>query len=245
MTTAPIPRPSATILVLRDDPFEVLMIERHAAQDFASALVFPGGVVDPGDSDESWLPHLTGAEGLSQQERALRIAAFRETFEETGLLLARRRDGTTIPEDHGASADFAALVRHHDAVLALDELVHFAHWITPEVNAKRYDTHFFLAAAPEQHAVRCDGNEAVEAVWVQPAEALQHASAGARKIVFPTRMNLSMLARHACRADAMEAARQSTVRTVLPRIEKRENGIAVVIPADAGYDQTEEFRPSR
>ncbi|MDF8335300.1 NUDIX hydrolase [Novosphingobium cyanobacteriorum] len=245
MTTAAPPRPSATILVLRDDPFEVLMIERHAAQDFSSALVFPGGVVDPGDGDESWLPHLTGAEDLSQQERALRIAAYRETFEETGLLLARLRDGTAIPEDRADIADFAAIVRHYDAVLALDDLVHFAHWITPEGNTKRYDTHFFLAAAPERHAVCCDGNEAVEAVWVRPAQALEHAASGARKIVFPTRMNLSVLARHADRADAMAVARQSTVHTVLPRVEKRENGIAVVIPTHAGYDQTEDFRPAR
>lgn len=235
------PRPAATILLVRDDPFEVLMIARHADQDFSSALVFPGGMVDPADADEAWLPHLSGTDGLSVRERALRVAACRETFEECGLLLARGRDGTPVAPGPFASADFGHLVRQHKAVLALDEFAYFAHWITPEGTARRYDTHFFLAPAPPGQTVCCDGTEAVEAIWVQPAEVLAQGAAGLRKILFPTRMNLAMLARHGSTAEAMAATRQRKVHTVLPRIEQRAHGRAVVIPADAGYDQTEEL----
>lgn len=241
----PMPRPAATLLVLRDDPFEVLMVSRHADQDFSSALVFPGGTVDASDADEDWLPHLSGAEGLSVTERALRIAALRETFEECGLLLARRRDGAALlpPDDQGRN--FRRAVAACDAVLALDDLVPFAHWITPEVNLRRYDTHFFLIRAPAGQLAHCDGSETVAVTWVNPAVALAQAREGRHKIVFPTRLNLGLLGRNVSIAQALAAARDRTIITVMPRIEKRVDGIAVVIPADAGYDQTEELRPTR
>src|SRR5215203_1183767 len=90
------PRPAATALLLRDDPFEVLMIRRHPEQYFASALVFPGGTVDESDRSDDWLPHVAGGAALSVEERALRIAAFRETFEETSILLARDDAGRHV-----------------------------------------------------------------------------------------------------------------------------------------------------
>src|ERR1700683_4491690 len=81
------PRLSATILLLCDNPFEVLMVKRHAKSYFSSALVFPGGVVDPEDAAPEWLSRVDGAEALSEQERACRIAACRETFEEAAILI--------------------------------------------------------------------------------------------------------------------------------------------------------------
>jgi len=236
------PRPSATMLILRDDPFEVLMVVRHADQDFSSAMVFPGGLVDLADSDPAWLPHITGADGLSDLERALRIAAMRETFEETGLFLGRGRDGQWL-DTVEAAGSFLDTVARAGAVLDLGQLVHFGHWITPELALRRYDTHFFLAAAPGGQIACCDGREAVEAVWLEPTVVLQQAQTGQRDLPFPTRLNVRRLAGSDTLADAMAKAAERTVFTVLPHMERRPGGVRVTIPEEAGYDETEEFRP--
>jgi len=245
MTIPSQPRLAATILIVKDDPFEVLMIARHADQDFSSALVFPGGLVDASDADDAWLPYISDTEGLPAEARALRIAAFRETFEECGLLLARRRDGALFDGPvPSAAASFRELVERCDVVLPLQDLVHYAHWITPEIVPRRYDTHFFLAQAPVGQVACCDGKEAVAVTWVQPQAVFAQAASGARKIIFPTRMNLGMLAQSSDVSSALAASRARTVHTVLPRVEKRETGTFMVIPEDAGYSETEELRPS-
>lgn len=242
-------RPAATILLVRDDPFEVLMIRRHPEQHFASALVFPGGMVDDSDRSEDWLPLLVGAEDMDVESRAFRIAAFRETFEEAAILLARDASGSAVacPVDQGlgTASDFRHVVQASGGKLWLDDLAHFGHWITPEPAAKRFDTHFFLAHAPADQEAVCDGGEAVELEWVAPSDVLARADAGERSILFPTRMNLRMLAQARDSAEAMHRTRARTVVTVLPRMEKREGGVAVVIPAEAGYGETENFHPRR
>ncbi|MDO7836379.1 NUDIX hydrolase [Sphingobium sp. HBC34] len=247
MTKDAHPRPSATILLVREAPFEVLMVSRHSDQDFSSALVFPGGIVDASDSSDDWMPHIIGAERYSTTERALRIAAFRETFEECGLLLARRRDGAPITITAERQTDFLTLIAQNDAVLTLDDLVPFAHWITPVQSPRRYDTHFFLAVAPTGQTACCDGTEAVAVEWISPAELVAEAEAGTgvRKVVFPTRMNLGLLARSNNVTDALAAARARPPFTVLPHIEKTDDGIVVRIPAEAGYGVTEERRTTR
>ncbi|TWH87053.1 hypothetical protein IQ25_01330 [Novosphingobium taihuense] len=221
------------------------MISRHAEQDFSSAMVFPGGIVDPSDHDETWLQNLHGDETLCAKERALRIAAFRETFEECGLLLARGPDGTHVDSVQHACSNFQHAVQEAGAVLHLDDLVHFAHWITPETNVRRYDTHFFLAVAPHRQEACCDGNEAMEVVWASPSQILEEAAAGKRKVVFPTRLNLELLAKSRTVAEALAAAKARKVITVLPRIEKRDGVTKVVIPPNAGYGRAEEHHATR
>lgn len=239
-----VPRPAATILVVRDDPFEVLMIRRHKNQSFSSALVFPGGTVDDSDGSDDWLPLLVGAERLAPRQRALRVAAFRETFEESAMLLARRHDGSWIDTPEcDRTAPFIETVRASGARLLLDDLVPFGHWITPAGAPKRFDTHFFLCAAAPDQVARCDGSEAVALEWATPASILDRAAAGETSILFPTRMNISRLAESDNVAQALAAARQRPVFTVEPRTEKREGGMAVVIPAEAGYPETENFHP--
>lgn len=238
-----VPRAAATVLVLRDDPFEVLMVRRHAAQTFSSALVFPGGLVDEADRDEAWLPLVVGAETLSTEQRALRIAGFRETFEEASLLLARTADGAPVACPPQPTGDFRALVAASGGQLWLDDLVAFGHWITPEGAPKRFDTHFFLARAPHGQDAICDGGEAVELEWAAPGDIVARANAGEQSILFPTRMNLSRLAQSADAESALAAARERPVFTVLPRVERREGGMAVMIPAEAGYGETENFHP--
>src|ERR1700729_2652467 len=147
------PRPASTILLLRDSvatrgEVEVFMMVRHYEIDFNSgALVFPGGSVDKGDQEIIADPALySGAEGLDAADLSFRIAAIRETFEESGILLARPRGSKALVDARRAGeieaarrADlcegkttFSAVVADNGMVLALDALIPYAHWITPE-----------------------------------------------------------------------------------------------------------------
>ncbi len=248
------PRPAATVMLLRDgaDGLEVFMQVRHDAIDFASgALVFPGGRIDTGDHEIAERPELCpGPEGLDAMAMAFRVAAIRETFEECGILLARPRgdDALIAPArlqeiEAGQRAElchgdvrFADILDSEGLVLATDLLVPFAHWITPANQAKRYDTRFFLAAAPADQVGAHDGLEAVDLVWLNPRRGREAVERGEYKMVFPTHMNLKKLGRSNTLADAMEAARAAAIVTVEPVLVKHENGIRQLrIPPEADY----------
>ena len=245
-------KPAATILLLRDQPaFEVLMVKRHHQIDFASgALVFPGGKSHRGDQDPAWAGHVLGWEAHEPEQRALRIAAIREVFEEAGILLARRADGAPIggeacPMDVRQAVDagttpFLEVVRDLGARLDLDALTAFARWITPVVVPKRFDTWFYVVRAPDDQLAACDGRETVDAEWIAPGEALRLAAAGERKVIFPTRMNLKLLAEASDAADAVRRAAARNLVTVQPQVQERAHGRVLVLPPDAGYGVVEE-----
>ncbi len=250
MNDVPEPRPASTILLLRDgrQGLEVFMVRRHHAIDFASgALVFPGGKVEPGDR----LPgDGDGKEGESG-DRSFRIAAIRECFEEAGMLLARR-DGVLIgreemidlraryaPALEAGECTMAALAAAERLSFATDMLTPFAHWITPEILAKRFDTRFYLASSPVDGELSHDGHENVDSLWIRPAEALKRAEAGELTIVFATRMNLEMLARTDDVASAIAAARARPLRAILPRVDRSGSEPVLRLPKDAGYSVTE------
>lgn len=237
---AAIPVPASTVLLLRDgaEGLEVLMITRHTASGFAAgALAFPGGKLDP--EDETLAP----ASLAGPPPGAFRVAAVRETYEETGLLLARRPGAASLlAHDDVAGlprAGFANLVAEARLELALDLLVPYAHWITPVDSPKRFDTHFFLAPVPEGQRPIADQRETHGLSWVRPAEILAAAEAGRASLVFATRMNLRRLAASASVADALEAARARPVATVCPEIVKRPDGTYFCIPEAAGYGGSE------
>ncbi len=257
----PVPRLSSTLLMLRAGTGapEVLMVKRHYEIDFAAgALVFPGGKATEGDSDPGWDGSVDGDPGDGVQ-RAAKIAAVREAFEEAGLLFARpeaaRGPGRPLvsadvaqrlapcrePLDRGEMS-FLALLREHGLVLALDRLIHFGHWITPVIMPKRFDTHFYLAVAPEGQAAGHDGRETTDAVWLTAAAALAEEAAGRATVIFPTRMNLVKLAAAASLADAEERFSGAPVVTVLPQPGRSPDGQpCLYIPAEAGYGHTMEL----
>jgi 8-oxo-dGTP pyrophosphatase MutT (NUDIX family) len=240
-------KPAATILLLRDDPtFEVLMVKRHHQIDFASgALVFPGGKSHAGDHDPEWAEHVQGWDAYDADQRGLRIAAIREVFEEAGILLANRRDGAPMsgeacPMDVRQAVDsgatrFIDVLSGLDARLDLAALTVFARWITPPLTPKRFDTWFYAVNAPAEQRAACDGRETVDAEWIAPSEALRLAAAGERKVIFPTRMNLQLLAEASNAEDAVARAAARTVVTVQPQIQQRDGGRVLVLPPDAGY----------
>jgi 8-oxo-dGTP pyrophosphatase MutT (NUDIX family) len=251
-------RPAATIVLLRDgsDGLEVFMLVRHHAIDFASgALVFPGGRVEERDHALAGNAALCpNPDGLDIESMAFRLAAIRETFEECGVLFACPAqtatliDGETLRKVEGTHrAALAAGQIGFDAVLtsyglrpAVDLLTHFAHWITPRNQPKRYDTHFFLAEAPAEHLAEHDGAESVDSLWITPRQVLTDTASGRFKLVFATQMNLMKLANFKTTSEALAAAREASVITVLPEVTKIDGTRRVLrIPIEAGYGAAE------
>lgn len=237
------PRLAATMVLVRDDPFEVLLVRRHAKAVFASALVFPGGAVDVDDYDDDWIPLLGSGADLPREERAIRIAAIRETFEETALLLATPPGGGEIAQPARRDDPFRDVVRASGGLLMLADVHPFGHWITPEVAPRRFDTHFLLARAPVgQHPIP-DGGETVGLEWASPAATVERARGDGQSIIFPTLLNLMRLAESSDTASAVEAARIRPPFTVLPQVELRAGVRVAVIPEEAGYGITEHPAP--
>ncbi|MGZ5872960.1 MAG: NUDIX hydrolase [Bradyrhizobium sp.] len=259
------PRPASTILLLRDgagatgDPYdnsrggiEVFMMVRHYEIDFNSgALVFPGGSVDKGDQEIIANPALySGGEGLEESALSFRIAAIRETFEESGILLARPRGSKALVDAKRAAAieadsraalsegktTFPKVLTDNGMQLALDELVPYAHWITPEGMPKRFDTWFFLAAAPPEQVGAHDGKESTDSIWLSPREAVAGGESGRFKLPFPTTRNLIKLGKQPNVKAALEDSRGKPIVTVMPVMTRLNGGRQLRIPLEAGYD---------
>jgi 8-oxo-dGTP pyrophosphatase MutT (NUDIX family) len=241
---------AATILIIRDGDqgLEVLMVERHANIGFAGgALVWPGGRIDGADYDGGWLEAATGLETLDDKdERASRIAAIREAYEECGLLLATR-DGAPVGKDADSLTHmrqrvdrdatlFQPLVRGHGLKLSIEELHPFARWIPPPALHKRFDTRFYLARVPEGQSPVQDGTEAVDIIWIRPRDALDQLKAGARKIIFPTARNLELLAL----SDRVETAFTDLAGRAQGIVQPIVEGNVLKIRTDLGYPVTEE-----
>jgi 8-oxo-dGTP pyrophosphatase MutT (NUDIX family) len=239
-TPEPVPvRPAATVMLVRDaDPgIEVFMLRRTLKAVFGSGMyVFPGGKVETHDGDDV--------------ERAHRLAAIRECFEEAGVLLARDPAGHTITDGHPALAerlgvhdgtvDLLELCAQHGLTPAVDEMVWVAHWITPKgEGARRFDTRFYLVPAPAgQHSVH-DDDETIASMWVAPADALAQAAAGELTMMPPTVRNLEFLAGFDTVATVMAAAHQlPTPPCILPKIVFRDGAIVgIKLPGEPGYDE--------
>jgi 8-oxo-dGTP pyrophosphatase MutT (NUDIX family) len=258
MTEAVVPRLASTILLLRDSAatageIEVFMMVRHYEIDFNSgALVFPGGSIDKGDQEIIARPELySGGEGLDAGALSFRIAAIRETFEESGILLARPAGSKTLIDAKRASEieaanraalcegkiSFLKVLSDNGLLLALDELVPYAHWITPEGVPKRFDTWFFLAAAPPEQVGAHDGKESTDSIWLSPREALAGGDSGRFKLPFPTTRNLIRLGKQKSVDAALADSRGRKIVTVMPVLTKLAGGGRQLrIPLEAGYD---------
>lgn len=243
--------PSATVLLLRDGPagLQVFMVARHQETvSFAGALVFPGGKVDAADASPALLHRCRGADPADPL-LAFRCAAVREAFEECGVLLAARAGAdrplpaAELPALEArwrqplarGETTLEVLCRDEDLVLLTDLLVPFSHWVTPRGRPRIFDTHFFLAPAPDDQVALHDGGEVTDSFWIEPSRAFAEAEAGSHTLVFPTRMNLRMLAESATEAAALESARRRPVVTVRPVMRPHAEGHVLNIPAEAGY----------
>jgi 8-oxo-dGTP pyrophosphatase MutT (NUDIX family) len=256
------PRPASTVLLLRergagpDDQgrggIEIFMMVRHHQIEFSSgALVFPGGSVDAGDNEIIARRELySDREGLDDAALSFRIAGVRETFEESGILLARPRGSDDLVDAKRAAeiasrsraalsegkTSFLKVVEDNGLILALDTLVPYAHWITPEGMSKRFDTWFFLAAAPPNQLGAHDGKESTDSIWLSPREAVAGGESGRFKLPFPTTRNLIRLGKQTNVKAALEDAKGRLVVTVMPVMTRLNGGRQLRIPKEAGYD---------
>lgn len=246
---------SSTVMLLRDGAagLEVLMITRHAETAFAGgALVFPGGRLDEADSASALMGSCRAFPGATPEQMVLRVCGIRETFEEARILLARRRGSEKLLGDDeraaiegrlaarfGRMPGFTELVVEGGIELATDLLVPFAHWITPRIRPRRYDTHFFLASAPARQEAQHDGHEAVASVWVSPSAAAADGAAKRVKMIFATRFNLLKLAHNRDTESALAMARADTIVTVCPEYRDTPEGTMWCIPIEAGYGVAE------
>jgi 8-oxo-dGTP pyrophosphatase MutT (NUDIX family) len=236
--------PAATVVIFRRDPAggpaQLLMVERSAAMRFAGgAAVFPGGRVD--DADFDFAVRLGASEPEARDELAHRIAAVRETIEETGLVIGvRERASVTqarearalLLEEIGLEATLAKM----DWTPDLGALVPFARWRPKHKHMRVFDTRFYLADLGTGAVdVLVDDTENTHLFWASAADALQYADSGRIKIIFPTRRNLERLAQFTSFAETCAHAEAVPVQTITPFMVERGGKPWLAIPEDAGY----------
>jgi 8-oxo-dGTP pyrophosphatase MutT (NUDIX family) len=250
------PRQAATVLLLRDGGpgLEVYLLRRTRGMPFAGGMTaYPGGGVDDrdGDIDIAWVgpPPADWATAFGCDERIARelvCAAVRETFEEAGVLLAGAPAGTdgpaVVPDVSGddweaqrqallsRELSLAELLAERELALRADLLRPFAHWVTPEIEPRRYDTKFFAAALPVGQEARHVSGEADEASWLTPALALAEMSAGTRPMLPPTTHTLGQLEPFADVAAALAGSPPQPLHPITPRFEKDADGSWAVLP---------------
>jgi 8-oxo-dGTP pyrophosphatase MutT (NUDIX family) len=254
------PRPAATIVLLRDaaEGMELLLMRRSRSAGFVpGAYVFPGGRVDGADAMPAVIERLDGLTVQSAETRlelpdaeppaiAYYLAALREAFEETGILVGIRSDGSAPPtaaEDEGVDqirdqlmsddVSFADAISRLQCRIAGDAIEYIAHWITPLPEPRRYDTRFFAAKVRPGSTPIADPREMTDAVWIAPQEALDRCDAGDLPMVFPTIKTIEQLAKYERADDALSGFAGEPVRTILPTLVITPTGVGVEIDEDA------------
>lgn len=236
--------PAATLVIFRraenGGPPQLLLVQRSKTMRFAGgAAVFPGGRVD--DADRALARELGAATPDDEAELAARIAAVRETLEETGLAL-----GVEQRPDHAAAlraramllerGELGAVLAAMGWTLALDALVAFARWRPKHREIRVFDTRFYLADLGTGAVdLQVDDTENTHLFWASAADALAMADRGEIKIIYPTRRNLERLALFDSFADACRQVQEVPVRMITPFMAERDGAPWLLIPADAGY----------
>lgn len=235
--------PAATVIVVREPGEgrapELLMVERAQGMAFAGgALVFPGGRIDEEDR--------TLAAALAFEDAAERVAAIRETVEETAIPvgldpLPSRDEALSLQRDLAAGRPLFQLLAEHRLTLAPETLVPLARWV-PKFHAKRrFDTLFFLAAAPPgDWQPNAQPGECTGAFWVTAAEVLKRDRAGEAQLIFPTRRTLERLAQHSSFAAMAADAKAHTIEPITPWVEDSKGERFIAIPDDIGFPVTRE-----
>lgn len=254
-------KPSATVVVARDgaEAPQLLLVRRRAGDAFGDSFTFPGGVVD---RDENAAHRFCSGMSAEEANRELGVteggldyfsAAIRELFEETGILLARREDGTWA-EDGGAYPElrrqvdkcelaWASFLRQQRLCMAADALHYFAWWETPGAMPKRWTTRFFVAALPPGQCACHDGHEVTDHCWLSASEAKALVQNGDLPMPFPTLRNIEMLERFqsvAALVDWASRLPKADICRIEPSLVVSNGRRVPVIPGDAGHPGSEE-----
>ena len=244
-------RDAATVILLRDGAAgpEAYLLRRVRGMAFAAGMtVFPGGAVDRRDADVdvAWVgpPAAAWAEAFDADEplaRALVCAAVRETFEESGVLLAGpsgdevcATDGPEWERDRVAlerrELSLAELLARRGLVLRADLLRPWAHWLTPVGEPRRYDTRFLVAALPEGQRTRDVTSEADVVEWVRPEDAVVQARTGVRTMMPPTIVTCEQIAEYGSVAAILNAAESREITRVRPELGRDPSGVTATLP---------------
>jgi 8-oxo-dGTP pyrophosphatase MutT (NUDIX family) len=264
-----IPTDASTVMLLRTCPdagsrdIQALMVCRNRKSSFVPGYyVFPGGVVDPGDSDSGFDRLIRGMDrsganrvldDMRHPDQALGawVAGIRETFEEVGILLAQKKDGSSVilktEEERRRFCDyrkaiisgeisFLKMLETEELLLPLNRLQYFSHWITPEPFPLRYDVRFFVTETPPAQAVIHDGIELTSHVWIRPVEALRQYEQGRMEMVLPQIMTLEEIKHFKTVGEVMEAARQRHVPATLTKIKRIDGKDVEVMPDGSVFE---------
>ena len=257
------PHPSASVVLLRPAPvgFEVFLLRRHGRSRFmANHHVFPGGRVDPADRDDAIAARCVGLDraaagrilGIADGAAALGIvvAALRETYEEAGVLLAAPANQPDAPLPAGTQAALSAcrrdvqqqpgrflqVLRAHDLVLRCDRLAYWDHWITPRIEPRRYDAHFFVARVPAAQYAEHDRRETTAGRWWAPTEVLQAYYRRELDLAPPQLHILTDLAARSTIEAVEQAARgRGPIAPVLPEVRLSGGVVELLLPGDEAY----------
>jgi 8-oxo-dGTP pyrophosphatase MutT (NUDIX family) len=266
MTIAPA-RLASTVVLLRPSAsrFDVFLVKRHDRMTFmGGAHVFPGGRVDDADRGDASDDICDGAAGAIGAMNGVdpstaighHVAAIRELFEEAGVLLARRHNGRIVDFHEPEEAARFRAYRHELATgtrsmrdvarrehlrLALDALVYFAHWVTPEIEARRFDTRFFLSAVPAGQEPVHDDEETIDSVWIDPADAVEQCRRDAIALPPPTWTTLRTLSRFGNIDELTEWARRRPVVRVQPWFVTSEDVTMLTLPGDPLFPPIDGF----
>lgn len=263
------PRHAATVILLREErgQIEVLLTRRHQDMAFMGGMwVFPGGTLCPADTSEAALaliaePETNGCARLLDLQGeplprslclGLTLAASRETFEETGVLLATTAEGHDVRGEMLARMHerrraivsqpelFATLLQEERLRIDVEHLLYWAHWITPAFAPKRFDTRFFAARLPPEQVAAIDAIEATEMAWMAPASIVAAARDGTMTLSTPTLFNVMELGasvrQHVSLDAIFSAETRRVIVPVLPKVTHGEQSM-IVMPWDAEYHQ--------
>ena len=253
----PVPaKPAATIALLRDSPsrMEVLLLKRDRNASFVpGAYVFPGGRVDPADWTKQTLASVDGLTtetaatrlglvGTSPPAIAYYIAALREAFEETGILVGVGPNAQAPPTAAASvevevlrnglmegSVSFNEVLENLSCRIDGSSIEYLAHWITPEREPRRFDTRFFAARVQTDAEPIFDPREMTEARWLNPKEALARNQGGTLPMIFPTIDTLQRLADYITVGDALRGIGDTSIPTLMPKLVLTEKGVRLQV----------------
>ena len=255
--------PAATVLLVRDcdNELEVLMVKRSKRPPFGNLYVFPGGKIDESDKD---LNITNFCNGLNDEQASIKlgvnegglsywVACVRECFEEVGILLAIKNNGEELDLNGADKHKFdnyrrmllenkislLEICKKENLSLNLNNIEPFSHWITPEIEIKRFDTRFFIAYIPAKQTEKHDGNELTDSVWISPKKALDRSLNGEMPMIMPTISNLQQCLEFDSGQKLLEHQSKLTnddIPSILPKFFKNEGKWVGLLPGDEDYD---------
>ena len=250
--------PAATIILMReaDHGFEIFIAKRNSRSTFGSIYVFPGGKLDPEDYSEDLYSHCEGLDDTVASKKldlekgglAYWVACIRECFEEAGILLTNTNDHLinnskklNLYRDklNAGEITFKAICSDENLRLRASSIVPCAHWITPTIEPKRFDTRFFLAKVSSKQLGMHDGFELTDSFWIKPSDALKKLEKGEMNMLPPTIKNIETLSEFSSSDDAFnhfEGLSSDAIPPILPKFIKKDGAWIGYFPGDEGYE---------